>query len=153
MAWAMSSEADFGVGELVARQRAHLGVERGIGEEGRQLRPLFLLVAERPDRPHDRLKVVELSRERRIFGAADPLRQARADLLVPAQDEIEIVVGGHGREPEEKERQLAALEAHAVALGEFAQGFAQRGVVATRRQHRRDRARRFPRPRVSGSLP
>ena len=57
---------------------------------------LLLLGAIGPDRRDDRLEFVELARQRRIFGAGDALGEARADFLVAAQDEIEIVVGGHG---------------------------------------------------------
>ena len=99
-----------GGGELGARHRAHLGVESGIGQHRRQIRALLLLGAEGPDRRDDRLELAELARERRIFGAGDAFRQARADLLVTAQDEIEIVVGGHFRDPK-GERRTRALGA------------------------------------------
>ena len=97
MALAISSRSGLGGDELVGRERAHFGVEARIGQQDRQLRPLPLLVAERPDRADDRLEIAELARQRRILGPGDPRGQAGADFLVPAQNEIEVFVGGHVR--------------------------------------------------------
>ena len=120
--------------------RAHLGVEPGIVQHRLQIGALLLLGAEGLDRRDDRLELAELARQRGIFGAGDAFRQARADLLVTAQDEIEIVVGGHcqGTRKESSGRGRAlALQAHFEALGERAQGLAQRGLGAALDQHRR----------------
>ena len=86
-----------GDGELRARHRPHLRVEAGIRQHRLEVGALLLLGAESFDRRDHRLEVAEFPRERGIFGAADALGQARADFLVTAQDEIEIVVGGHVR--------------------------------------------------------
>ena len=47
------------------------GSSAGIGEQGREVGALLLLVAERPDRGDDRLELAELARQRRILGPAD----------------------------------------------------------------------------------
>src|SRR6202020_2459870 len=47
------------------------------------------------DRRDHRLKLVELARQCGILRAGSPLGEASGDVLAAAEDEFEIVVGGH----------------------------------------------------------
>jgi hypothetical protein len=56
-----------------------------------------LFIAPAPDRLDDRLELRQLARQRRIGGAARRAgAELGADLLVAAQNDVEILGGGHG---------------------------------------------------------
>ena len=89
-----------GGGELGFGHGAHVRVEVRLLQERLEVRALLFLGLEGLDRRDHRLELAELARQRRILRPGDALGEAGGDFLVAAQDEIEIVVGGHGETQE-----------------------------------------------------
>ena len=84
-----------GCGKLACGHGAHVRVEIRLPQQRREVRALLFLGLERLDRRDHRLKLAELARQRGILRAGRALGEAGGDFLVAAEDEIEIVVGGH----------------------------------------------------------
>ena len=85
----------FDGGKLGFGHGAHVRVEIRLTQQRREIRALLFLGLEGLDRRDHRLELVELARQRGILRAGRALGEASGDFLVAAEDEIEIVVGGH----------------------------------------------------------
>ena len=85
----------FGGGKLGFGHGAHVGVEIRLAQHRREIGALLFLGLEGLDRRDHRLKLVELARQCGILRSRRALGEASGDFLVAAEDEIEIVVGGH----------------------------------------------------------
>ena len=86
---------DLGGLKLRARHRAHVGVQIRLPEQRLEVRALLFLGLKGLDRRDDRLELAEFARQRGILRPGRPLGEAGRDFLMAAQDEIQIVGGGH----------------------------------------------------------
>jgi len=80
---------------LRRRDLPHFRVERGIGEQGREIGALALLGAQRRDRLRQRLQLRVFAGNLGVLGAAGAGAQPMAELLVAAQNRVESAVEAH----------------------------------------------------------
>ena len=87
----------FGVdgGKLGFGHGAHVGVEIRLPQHRCEIGSLLFFGLEGLDRRDHRVELVELARQCGILRSGRALGEASGDFLVAAEDEIEIVVGGH----------------------------------------------------------
>jgi hypothetical protein len=78
---------------LFLGEGAHLGVERGVAEHGGDAVELGRLGAVLADRRRHRLEAGQLARQRDEGRGVGIGGEAAVDLVVPAQDEVELVLG------------------------------------------------------------
>jgi hypothetical protein len=82
-----------GRSKLIVRHCPHIGVEIGLPQHRLEVSPLLFFGLEGLNRGDHRLEFVEFARQCRILRTSCPLGEARGDLLVTTEDEIEVVVG------------------------------------------------------------